>query len=171
MLEECGFTAIAVEADWPDAYRVNRYVMGLSKDPTARVALTDFKRFPTWMWRNVDTMQFLDWLRAHNDNVRAPGAKARFLGLDLYSLRASIEAVVAYLDVVDPKEAERARQRCGARHQQLGSRARWRLAVEPNHGREHDLLAEGEALGELLFDARHGRRLVRAPKEASRARA
>jgi erythromycin esterase-like protein len=111
LIEECGFTAVAVEADWPDAYRVNRYVMGLSKDPTARVALTDFKRFPTWMWRNVDTMQFLDWLRAHNDHVRAAGAKARFLGLDLYSLRASIAAVVAYLDIVDPKEAERARQR------------------------------------------------------------
>jgi erythromycin esterase-like protein len=64
---EKGFTAIAVEADWPDAYRVNRYVRAVSEDVDAREALTDFRRFPTWMWRNTEVVEFVEWLRLHND--------------------------------------------------------------------------------------------------------
>ncbi|MFI5053814.1 MAG: erythromycin esterase family protein [Acidimicrobiia bacterium] len=111
LIDECGFTAVAVEADWPDAYRVNRYVMGLSADADADAALSDFKRFPAWMWRNTDVVTFVEWLRARNDAHRHPATKARFYGLDLYSLRASMEAVVSYLDRVDPAEARRARDR------------------------------------------------------------
>jgi erythromycin esterase-like protein len=111
LIDECGFTAVAVEADWPDAYRVNRYVMGLSVDGDAETALSDFRRFPAWMWRNRDVVQFVEWLRARNDAHADPATKARFYGLDLYSLRASIEAVIAYLDRVDPAEARRARER------------------------------------------------------------
>jgi erythromycin esterase-like protein len=111
LIEEHGFTVVAVEADWPDASRVNRYVMGLSTDGSAIESLTDFRRFPTWMWRNTEVVQFVDWLHGHNANVADPLRKARFHGLDLYSLRASIEAVVAYLDRVDPDEARRARER------------------------------------------------------------
>src|SRR5258707_12159646 len=66
LIEEKGFTAVAVEADWPDAYRVNRYVRGVSDDAFAVDALADFRRFPTWMWRNTDVVEFLEWLRAHN---------------------------------------------------------------------------------------------------------
>ena len=111
LIDECGFTAVAVEADWPDAYRVNRYVMGLSNDPDANTALSDFRRFPAWMWRNRDVLSFVEWLRARNDAHRHQATKARFYGLDLYSLRASMEAVVEYLDRVDPEEARRARER------------------------------------------------------------
>lgn len=111
LIDECGFTAVAVEADWPDAYRVNRYVLGLSDDPDGDAALSDFRRFPAWMWRNRDVLDFVEWLRARNDAHRHPATKARFYGLDLYSLRASMEAVVAYLDRVDPAEAQRARDR------------------------------------------------------------
>ena len=111
LIEECGFNAVAVEADWPDAYRVNRYVMGQSKDPDADVALSDFRRFPAWMWRNHDVLTFVEWLRARNDACTEPTRKTRFYGLDLYSLQASIEAVVRYLDQVDPAEAARARAR------------------------------------------------------------
>lgn len=111
LIDECGFTAVAVEADWPDAYRVNRYVMGLSVDVDADAALSDFRRFPAWMWRNRDVVAFVEWLHARNAAHRHPATKARFYGLDLYSLRASMEAVVAYLDGVDPVEAERARAR------------------------------------------------------------
>ncbi|HEX7443726.1 MAG TPA: erythromycin esterase family protein, partial [Acidimicrobiales bacterium] len=111
LIDDLGFTAVAVEADWPDAYRVNRYVMGMSADAGADEALEGFLRFPTWMWRNRDVLGFVQWLRARNDAQSHPAAKARFYGLDLYSLRASIEAVVAYLDQVDPSEAERARRR------------------------------------------------------------
>jgi erythromycin esterase-like protein len=111
LIEEHGFTVVAVEADWPDAYRVNRYVMGLSNDRSAAEALADFRRFPTWMWRNTEVVQFVDWLRERNDKISDPLRMARFHGLDLYSLRTSIESVVAYLDTIDPDEAQRARAR------------------------------------------------------------
>lgn len=111
LIDERGFTAVAVEGDWPDAYRVNRYVLGLSGDGSAEAALSDFRRFPAWMWRNHDVLQFVEWLRARNDAHARPETKTRFYGLDLYSLRASMEAVVAYLDRIDPGEAQRARTR------------------------------------------------------------
>jgi erythromycin esterase-like protein len=111
LITERGFTAVAVEADWPDAYRVNRFVMGQSNDADAIAALSDFRRFPAWMWRNQDVVEFVQWLRAHNDEQPDPLRRTRFYGLDLYSLRASIEAVIAYLDRVDPHEAARARRR------------------------------------------------------------
>jgi erythromycin esterase-like protein len=111
LIDELGFTVVAVEGDWPDAYRVNRYVMGMSGDPDAETALRGFLRFPTWMWRNRDVLGFVQWLRARNDAQGNPSTKARFCGLDLYSLRTSIEAVIEYLDKVDPSEAERARSR------------------------------------------------------------
>ena len=109
LIREKGFTAVAVEADWPDAYRVNRYVRGESRDADAVDALGGFRRFPQWMWRNADVLDFVGWLRAHND--AAGGSKAGFYGLDLYSLHASMEAVLRYLDTVDPEAARRARRR------------------------------------------------------------
>lgn len=111
LIEEKGFNAVAVEADWPDAYRVNRYVMGQSSDPDATSALAGFERFPAWMWRNRDVVGFVEWLRARNDSHAHDQTKARFYGLDLYSLRASMEAVVAYLETVDPDAARDARER------------------------------------------------------------
>jgi erythromycin esterase-like protein len=111
LIRERGFSALAVEADWPDAIRVNRYVRGLSEDATANEALSDFRRFPTWMWRNADVLDLVGWLRDHNELISAGEAKAGFYGLDLYSLHRSIEAVLAYLDKVDPEAARRARYR------------------------------------------------------------
>ncbi len=111
LVEELGFCVVAVEGDWPDAYRVNRYVMGMSSDRDADAALGGFRRFPTWMWRNQDVLRFVQWLRVRNDTQVYPAAKVRFYGLDLYSLRTSIEAVVDYLERVDPAEAARARDR------------------------------------------------------------
>src|SRR5687767_9992723 len=67
LIEEKGFRIVAVEADWPDAYRVDRYVRGVSGDPGAIDALADFKRFPAWMWRNADVLDFVAWLRERND--------------------------------------------------------------------------------------------------------
>ncbi|MCB0875268.1 MAG: erythromycin esterase family protein [Solirubrobacterales bacterium] len=108
LIEEKGFTAVAVEADWPDAYRVNRWVHGADDDPDAERALAGFERFPTWMWRNADVLDFVGWLRSHNERADRPTG---FYGLDLYSLYRSIEAVVAYLDKMDPPAAARARER------------------------------------------------------------
>ncbi len=111
LIQEKGFTAVAVEADWPDAYRVNKYVRGQSADADAVEALSGFKRFPSWMWRNADVLDFVGWLREHNDACLSGAAKTGFYGLDLYSLHASIEAVLAYLDKVDPEGSQRARRR------------------------------------------------------------
>jgi erythromycin esterase-like protein len=111
LIREKGFTAVAVEADWPDAYRVNRYVRGASDDPTAEEALRGFRRFPQWMWRNTDVMRFVEWLRRHNHALPDGHPRVGFYGLDLYSLYTSIEAVVRYLEQVDPEAAQRARER------------------------------------------------------------
>jgi erythromycin esterase-like protein len=111
LIEEFGFTLVAVEADWPDAYRVNRFVRGAGGDAVAAEALGDFIRFPRWMWRNRDVLAFVAWLRDFNDALSPGESKVGFYGLDLYSLFSSIEAVIRYLDEVDPEAARRARQR------------------------------------------------------------
>jgi erythromycin esterase-like protein len=111
LIQEKGFTAVAAEADWPDAYRVNRYVLGRSRDADGRAALGDFKRFPIWMWRNREVLDFVTWLRTHNDNQSRGTPQVGFYGLDLYSLHASMEAVLGYLDRIDPESARRARSR------------------------------------------------------------
>ena len=115
LIVEKGFGAVAVEADWPDAYRVNRYVRGSTADSTAEEALRDFQRFPQWMWRNADVLDLVGWLRTHNEGVGDGEKSARvgFYGLDLYSLYGSIDAVITYLDRTDPEAAARARQRYG----------------------------------------------------------
>jgi erythromycin esterase-like protein len=111
LIAEAGVSAVAVEADWPDAYRVNRYVRGASDDDSAEEALSDFRRFPVWMWRNTVVAEFIGWLREWNDALPEAESKVGFYGLDLYSLHASMEAVIAYLDEVDPEAAQRARER------------------------------------------------------------
>jgi len=112
LIEERGFQAVAAEADWPDAFRVNRFVRGTGEDTTADEALANFRRFPQWMWRNTVMREFIDWLRARNEQ-QAQENQAGFYGLDLYSLHASIQAVLEYLDTVDPEAASRARARYG----------------------------------------------------------
>jgi erythromycin esterase-like protein len=111
LIREKGFNAIAVEADWPDAWRVNRYVQNQSLNADAVEAVAGFRRFPAWMWRNADVLDFIGWLRAHNDSLKPEATRTGFYGLDLYSLHASIEAVLNYLDKVDPAGAARARHR------------------------------------------------------------
>ena len=91
LIVERRLDAVAVEADWPDAYRVNRYVRGLGDDASGAAALADFMRFPTWMWRNTVVLEFVEWLREHNATLPPP-ARIGFYGLDLYSLFTSIDA-------------------------------------------------------------------------------
>jgi erythromycin esterase-like protein len=111
LIAEHGFTAVAIEGDWPDAYRVNRYIHGAREDADAEEALRGFRRFPTWMWRNADVLDIVGWLRAHNDRLARDARRVGFYGLDLYSLGASMEAVIGYLDEQDPDAAARARSR------------------------------------------------------------
>ena len=112
LIDEKGFCAVAAEADWPDAYRVNRYVRGLGEDKSADEALSGFERFPAWMWRNTVVRDFVDWLRIRNRRQESNGQRqAGFYGLDLYSLHRSMHDVISYLDKIDPKAAARARER------------------------------------------------------------
>ncbi|MEV2226912.1 erythromycin esterase family protein, partial [Nocardia vinacea] len=112
LIEKKGFTAVAAEADWPDAYRVNRYVHGRGSDATAEEALRGFERFPAWMWRNTEVREFVIWLRAYNaEQQRDNQPQTGFYGLDLYSLHRSMQEVVNYLDRVDPQAAQRAKIR------------------------------------------------------------
>ena len=113
LIQEKGFTAVAVEADWPDAYRVNRYIRAQSSDADAIESLGGFRRFPAWMWRNADVLNFICWLREYNDAQTDANRKAGFYGIDLYSLHSSIEAVLTYLDRVDSNAAAQARERYG----------------------------------------------------------
>ncbi|HXH71064.1 MAG TPA: erythromycin esterase family protein [Pyrinomonadaceae bacterium] len=110
LIAEKGFSAVAVEADFPDAYRVNRFVRGLGEDKTANDALSAFTRFPLWMWRNLDVLDFVIWLRARNDRLET-NKKIGFYGLDLYSLHSSMKSVLDYLEKVDPEAAKTARNR------------------------------------------------------------
>jgi erythromycin esterase-like protein len=108
LIAEKGFSAIAIEGDWPDALAVNRYIQGAA-GVGAHAALAGFQRFPTWMWRNTVIAELIEWLRGHNQRVTRTERKVGFYGLDLYSLRASMEAVVAYLNERDPHAARAAR--------------------------------------------------------------
>ena len=111
LITEKGFTAVCIEGDWPDAYRVNRYVRGANEDAEAVNSLGGFKRFPTWMWRNADVLDFVGWLREYNDFCQTSvRSKVGFYGLDLYSMYASIDAVLEYLDRIDPAAAAQARR-------------------------------------------------------------
>ncbi|HTE17511.1 MAG TPA: erythromycin esterase family protein [Armatimonadota bacterium] len=112
LIREKGFNAVAVEADWPDAYRVNCHVRGAGA-ATAVEALEGFQRFPAWMWRNHEVVRFIDWLRAHNEALSPDAARVGFYGIDLYSLHTSVQEVLAYLDRVDPEAAQRAHYRYG----------------------------------------------------------
>ena len=103
-----GFNFVAVEADWPDAARINQYIRHA---PARADQWKAFARFPTWMWRNQEALELVEWLRARNAEVNDPERYASFYGLDLYSLFTSINAVITYLNKIDPAMAETARQR------------------------------------------------------------
>jgi erythromycin esterase-like protein len=113
LVTEKGFTAICTEADWPDAHRVDRYVRGKGTDTTPAEALGGFRRFPAWMWRNEDVVALVEWLRSHNDALPKNVPRVGFYGLDLYSLRSSMEAVMQYLENEEPEVAKRVRERYG----------------------------------------------------------
>jgi protein-L-isoaspartate(D-aspartate) O-methyltransferase len=109
LIEQHGFNIVAVEADWPDAARIDRYVRHKAVHVGSGPA---FRRFPQWMWRNVEVANFVDWLRAHNAALH-PDNHAGFFGLDIYNMNASIAAVIEYLDRFDSEAAAVARERYG----------------------------------------------------------
>jgi erythromycin esterase-like protein len=181
LIVEKGIAAVAVEADWPDAYRVNRFVRGIGTDAEAVEALADFQRFPAWMWRNADVLDFVAWLREYNDALDPPD-KVGFYGLDLYSLHTSIKAVIEYLERVDPEAARRARYRysCfehfGEDPQAYGYASSFGISsdcerevvaqlVELRRQRESLLQRDGIAAEDELFAAEQNARVVKDAEE------
>lgn len=110
LIQKKGFMAVAIEGDWPDVYNIHRYLQGMGDKNNPELALSDFKRFPTWMWRNTTIPPFIKWLRNYNDE-RIPNEKIGFYGLDLYSFHSSMQAVIHYLEKVDLDSAAKARLR------------------------------------------------------------
>ena len=171
LIERHGFTVVAVEADWPDAARIDDYV----RHHAARPRRGDsFLRFPTWMWRNREVLEFADWLRGHNESLAA-GRKVSFHGLDVYSLTESLHAVLDYLERVDREGAAAARYRYGCLTPWQDQPAEYGRAVV--HGRlagcEGPVVEQLRAMlahrlgyvekdGEAWFDAYQNARIVRA---------
>jgi erythromycin esterase-like protein len=173
LIEHHGFNIVAVEADWPDAARIDRYIRHRRPEPSRGEA---FARFPTWMWRNHEVRDFIDWLCAHNES-RAGDARVEFRGLDVYSLNTSIAAVLAYLDRVDPKAASEARERYGCLTPWQRDPASYGAAALSGRADceaeavmqlramlDHRLDYEGKD-GEDFFDAAQNARIVRAAEE------
>jgi erythromycin esterase-like protein len=175
LIAEKDFSAVAVEADWPAAYRVNQFVRFEGDDDEAVDALSGFQRFPSWMWRNADVLDFVGWLRNYNGHRHR--RKVGFYGLDLYSLHASMRAVLDFLDKVDPEAARRARYRyaCfenfGEDTQAYGYSASFRPQQELR-GRGRRPMARDEAAGRRFGSARWtrgaGRFLFRRTERSAR---
>jgi protein-L-isoaspartate(D-aspartate) O-methyltransferase len=171
LIEKKGFNVIAVEADWPDAARVDHFIHGTAPDPL--LESTPFSRFPTWMWANHSVLEFTRWLKAHNEKSDAPQQQVGFYGLDLYSLYSSIEMVLNYLEKVDPVTAEVARVRYGClmpwasdpgMYGQVTITRRYRECEQDVLATLQDLLRKrldySMADGERFFDAEQNARLV-----------
>lgn len=173
LVERHGFDIVAVEADWPDADRLDRFVRHRERLISEQEA---FARFPSWMWRNIEVREFIDWLHQHNSG-RAPAERVAFRGLDVYSLRGSMAAVLDYLDAVDPDEARLARHRYGCLTPWQDDPADYGRAVL--HGAdtcEDEAVAQLHSLlemrledlrrdGEAFFDAAQNARIVRAAEQ------
>ena len=150
LIAEKGFNVIALEADWPDALRVHRYIRGHSNDATALASLGGFHRFPRWMWRNADFLDLVGWLRNANEHRRNQ-PRIGIYGLDLYSLHNSIEAVIQYLDKIDSKFADEARSRYSCFEEFGGDPQSYGLTASV-HG---SLSCEDEVVAQLVELQKH----------------
>ncbi len=179
LVDRHGFNIVAVEADWPDAAIYDAYVRGL---PRPVLPKSVFTRFPTWMWRNGQVAEFLDRLKEINATIADPDRKAGFYGLDIYSLGASIEAVLHYLDKVDPEAARVARQRYGclvpwraepARYGRMALSRGYAVCEKPVADALTDLLRKRldylHRDGEAFFDAEQNARIVAGAEQYYRA--
>jgi protein-L-isoaspartate(D-aspartate) O-methyltransferase len=169
LISRKGFNFVGIEGDWPDAARIDHYVRHFEYPASEWTA---FARFPTWMWRNNEVRQFIDWLREFNSGRELP-KRVAFHGLDLYSLYNSIRAILEYLDEVDPQTAEIARQRYGclgpwqsdpAAYGQAALNDRYHSCEEAVTRMLKDLLTKeakfAEHDGERFMDAVQNARLV-----------
>jgi erythromycin esterase-like protein len=164
LIEERGFDAVAIEGDWPDTYRLNRFVRGGSDDRAASAGLAGYQRFPTWMWRNTDVVAFVDWLRAFNLG-REDDRRVGIYGLDLYSLRGSMAAVMDYLTRIDPAAAARARERYSCFDDFDGDTQRYGLLA----GLDVSVSCRQQVLAMLVDLRRHAARRAHDPYDVEAA--
>ncbi len=186
LIADKGFSIVAIEADWPDSSRVHRYVRGATADASADEALSGFRRFPTWMWRNTVVAEFVEWLRRFNKELDSKKLPVGLYGMDLYSLHASIDAVLNYLEKIDPNAAKRARLRYAcfdhfSRKPQEYGYATTVGAMEPCEDEVVEQLVElqqkatkflsrdGEVAAEEFFFAEQNARLVKDAEQYYRA--
>lgn len=158
-----GFDVIAVEADWPDALRVSKYIQGVSGDRHPLEALQGFQRFPLWMWRNQEIVRFIRWLRFYNKTIHDTASRIGFFGLDLYSLRTSMESVLRYLDQIDPESAQQARQRYACFDQLQNDPSYYGYAV--NFGLHED--CKNEVIQQLVELSTHIERYLHNDEKAT----
>jgi protein-L-isoaspartate(D-aspartate) O-methyltransferase len=169
LISKKDFRFVAIEGDWPDAARVDTYVRHLEDSASDWAA---FARFPTWMWRNNEVHDFVNWMREHNA-ARDPEKRAAFHGLDLYSMYVSINSILNYLDQVDPEAAGIARIRYGCLTPWQGDPATYghaaltgayrtceRYVVSALKELMEKRVAYAEHDGERYFDAVQNARLV-----------
>lgn len=173
LIQQFGFNVVAVEADWPDAARIDRYVRHAAPVTSSSQA---FARFPSWMWRNQEVLQFANWLREENHG-RPVARQVEFRGLDIYSLSSSIAAIIAYLNAVDPAAAVEARRRYGCLTPWQNEPAHYgRQATLGGKDCEKEVTAQlvsllgrrleqGPRNGEAFFDAVQNARIVRAAEQ------
>jgi erythromycin esterase-like protein len=185
LIAEKSFSAVCIEGDWPDAYRVDGYLKGHGEDRSPEEALAGFKRFPTWMWRNEVVRDFVAWLRDHN-GVQTEHEKVGFYGLDLYSMFASVRWVLQYLDAVDPEAAKRARSRyaCFEHFKEDSQAYGYETSSNPAESCEQEALrqlvelrsraldyvaTEGRRAADDFFSAEQNAKLVRNAEEYYRS--
>ncbi len=174
LIEHHGFDIVAVEADWPDAAHIDRFVRGRQRQPYPP---DSFERFPRWMWRNEEMAGFVRWLKGWND-AAADDDKVEFRGLDVYSLAGSMRAVLDYLDKEDPEEAARARRRYGCLtpwHEEPAMYGRLAMMGQKHHCEDavvqqlHELMHNRTGYltkdGESFFEAEQNARIVRAAEQ------
>ncbi len=173
LIRHHGFNVVAVEADWPDAAGIDRHVRHGPADPGRSEA---FARFPSWMWRNEEVLEFVEWLRTENE-LRHSSARVEFRGLDIYSLSGSIAAVLGYLDRVDPQAARQARTRYGCltpwqqvpssygHHAMMGGDTCENEVCDQLMTLLYRQLEYAARDGDSFFDAAQNARIVRAAEE------
>ena len=174
LIERKGFQVVAAEADWPDAAQIDQYVRGDGREPAEE---EPFTRFPTWMWANTEVRDLIEWMRRYNEG-RSPEEAPGFYGLDLYGLRASIAAVLHYLEDVDPEAAQVARERYSclspweqdpAAYGRMTVRGRYRECEDEVLDMLQELLEKRLAYtardGERFFDAAQNARLVASAEQ------
>lgn len=154
LIEEQGYTWIGVEGDWPDCWRINQWVRGITgAEQGVHSLLAGFQRWPTWMWANEEVAAFLDWLRTWNLH-RPMSRRVGFYGLDVYSLWDSLREIIAWLEAHQPDAVPAAMRawQCFLPHHEDPHQYAWSTRLVPQSC-EADVVALLREIRTRAFDA------------------